>query len=153
MSAPNDLNDGAIEARVERLPWSGCWIWTAVILGNGYGQYQSRGRRISAHRASYAVFVGPVPDGLFVCHKCDVRSCVNPAHLFLGTPKENSADMVSKNRVRTPRGEANGHSKLTENDIVAIRSDDKTDRALAAKYGVSSSVVNEIRNRKAWSHI
>lgn len=89
----------------ERVTESGCWLWTGALMGAGYGTtYWStptqRGRIISAHRASYQLFVGEVPSGMHVLHRCDVMSCINPAHLFLGTHRENVADMVAKGRAR-----------------------------------------------------
>ncbi len=87
------------ESKVERIPESGCWIWTGAG-SDRYGHFKF-GKRLSlAHRASYAMFVGPVPDGMEVCHKCDIGWCVNPTHLFLGTHTENMQDAVRKGRIR-----------------------------------------------------
>lgn len=79
----------------------GCWLWTASTNHWGYGQLSCPGRSyLRAHRLSYEMHVGPIPDGLFVCHRCDVPACVRPDHLFLGTPKDNVDDMVAKGRHR-----------------------------------------------------
>ena len=75
-----------------------CWIWTACTIGDGYGKFSANGIQYSAHRYSYEIAFGTIPDGLWVCHKCDVPSCVRPDHLFLGTPKENALDCVRKGR-------------------------------------------------------
>ena len=76
----------------------GCWIWIGCITWNGYGVISVNNRQIMTHRASWLCHVGPIPDGLFVLHKCDVRNCVNPDHLFIGTKRDNALDMVAKGR-------------------------------------------------------
>src|SRR5687768_11211559 len=98
---------------------AGCWLWTANVDRDGYG-YLNRGRlgegNVRAHRASYEVFVGPIPPGLYVLHRCDVPGCVNPEHLFVGTQKTNLQDAAAKNR--TARGERVSSAKLTADDVI-----------------------------------
>jgi hypothetical protein len=86
-----------VEAHSQPDPNSGCWLWDLALFRNGYGAVSRRSERL-AHRMSYRAFRGEIPDGMFVCHRCDTRSCVNPAHLFLGTHSDNMRDMSAKGR-------------------------------------------------------
>jgi hypothetical protein len=159
----------------------GCWIWMAAVGVRDYGQIKVDGRAMRAHRASWVAHNGPIPDGLHVLHKCDVTSCVNPDHLFLGTHKENMRDMLRRGRAnkatgkrngrhtapwRTPRGkdhyaktpglkvgEKNGRAKLTEADVIAIRESNVRSSKLAALYGVERHAIGNIRGRRSWKHI
>ena len=87
-------------AKCEPVTESGCWLWTGASIGKGYGSINAGKHATSmlAHRAAYECFVGPIPDGIHVCHRCDVRYCVNPAHLFLGTNLDNIHDSMKKGR-------------------------------------------------------
>jgi hypothetical protein len=88
-----------IESRIERIPIAGCWIYLGCMGSKtGYGALSVNGREMMAHRASYLAYRGPIPNGLCVLHRCDVRSCVNPEHLFLGTKRDNTQDMMAKGR-------------------------------------------------------
>jgi hypothetical protein len=100
----------------------GCWEWTALLKRNGYGSfYRNRGVKVAAHRYSWELHHGPVPDGLFVCHRCDNPKCVRPDHLFLGTHRDNMDDMWAKGRANRAGGSlphthcAKGHALTPEN--------------------------------------
>lgn len=94
--------DGPIMPGME----TNCWVWTATKDLDGYGRIVKLKKSLTAHRVSYKINCGPIPDNLFVCHKCDNRACVRPDHLFLGTASDNNKDMMNKGR--TARGEKNG---------------------------------------------
>jgi len=102
--------------KIKQLP-NGCWEWTGYTSANGYPRFQFNGKPVSAHRFIYECYNGTIPNGLFVCHKCDNPKCVNPDHLFLGTPKENTQDMIRKNRSNQRRT-----AKLTQQDVLDILS-------------------------------
>lgn len=104
-----------------------------------------------AHKLFYEMQNGPVPEGLCVCHKCDVPLCVNPDHLWLGTHAENMRDKANKGRVNDQHGELNPNARLTAADIAAIRSSDRTHQDLATEYGVSRPHVTRIKSGHAWS--
>lgn len=144
------------------VPSDGCWEWQRG-LEKGYGRLRFKGAVIYAHRASWGVHVGPIPDGLWVLHHCDNRSCINPAHLFLGTNADNVADRDRKKRRTTParflnqNGEANIQAKLTAADVVAIRvryaQGGVSQTALAREFGVSPTSIGRVVRKDLWSHV
>lgn len=130
---------------------SGCWLWTAYIRANGYGEIRFNGRAERAHRVSWLLHRGDIPVGLCVLHKCDVRACVNPDHLFLGTRADNNSDAASKNRM--PFGEQHWNSKLTIKQIREIRNAVGTQREIAEQFGIGQMQVSRIKNNAQWRHI
>ena len=128
---------------------TGCWAWQQALDVYGYGRTNVGSKYIKAHRAAYEAFVGPIPKGKVICHRCDNRACVNPDHLFAGTFAENSADMVSKGR--QTHGEA--RSKLTVAQVLAIRADPRKHSVVAPEYGVTRTLIRVIRERKVWRHV
>lgn len=130
-----------------------CWLWTGAC-SCGYGAFRFNGKNIKAHRFSWFIHNGMIPNAICVLHKCDVRSCVNPKHLFLGTYKDNTNDMVKKGRDRKALGSKNGKSKLTEMDIKRIRNDTRSRKEIAAQYSIALTYVSKIRkDKKLWRHI
>lgn len=132
-------------------PNSGCWLWFGIMGRHGYGRVTWRGKLVAAHRASWEQHRGQIPAGMVVCHKCDVPACINPAHLFLGTHQENMADMKAKGRAK--RGEGHRPSKLTADQVLAIRADQRSAKKTAPDYGISWQNVLSIRSRRTWAHI
>lgn len=134
-----------------------CWPWTACKC-HGYGYiYYMDGKYRRSHRVVYKLIIGPIPDGMCVLHHCDNRACVNPAHLFLGTKADNSADMVRKGRSHNRNGELNGRSKLTENQVISIRQEYEqgniSHRNLANMYGVEKAAIGKIIRRENWRYL
>lgn len=134
-------------------PNSGCVLWLGTLNDDGYGRMRWGGRQSMAHRLAWTVAVGPIPDGMEVCHKCDVPACINPAHLFLGTHSTNMTDMKAKGRSRGAVGVVNGRAKITEDVVRAIRADRRTRREIVAEYGISKAMVGYIRSRTNWKHV
>lgn len=130
----------------------GCWRWIGAIGTHGYGRFGHEGKTHQAHRVSHAIFNGPVPDGLDVMHSCDNRWCVNPAHLSLGTRKDNMSDCSTKGR--STFGERSGLSKLTADQVKEIRqryaAGDVTQDELGKQFGVSGTNIHHIVARKSW---
>ena len=134
---------------------NGCWEWAAYRNHDDYGGFWLDGEMKRAHRTSWMLEHGSIPDGLHVLHHCDNRKCVNPDHLWLGTHADNMRDMAEKGRAASnPQpGETNGRAKLTEADIPAIRADNRFLRVIAAEYGVSPKQISRIKRRERWTHI
>lgn len=134
-----------------------CWLWTGHVSPAGYGALHSARpkKHWTAHRYSWRIAHGEIPTGMCVCHRCDVRLCVNPAHLFLGTVEENVADRVSK--WRTSCGETHHKATLTESQVREIlrryELGEKTQKQLADEYGVQRATIHSIVHRQTWKHL
>jgi hypothetical protein len=134
----------------------GCWTWLGSKYYNGYGQFYEGPNKIVAHRYSYKLKHGSVPDDLLVCHTCDNRECVNPEHLFLGTHKENFEDMDRKGRrvSADTSGIKNGRAKLSEDQVLEIRnrycSENISAIQLGKEYGIGESQTLRIINNESW---
>ena len=140
--------------KVEILDPNNCWNWTASKSSNTYGSFQYKNHSIRAHRMAWILAYGPIPNNLYVLHHCDNRLCCNPTHLFLGTQADNIKDCVKKNR--NIKGESCGMAKLTEKNILDIRS--KLSMGfrscdLAILYKVCRYNIHLIKYRKRWTHI
>lgn len=166
------------EAKAYPEPNSGCWLWIGALVPDGYGSfYWGRDGRhaIKAHRAAWTLYRGALGEEDHVLHRCDNPLCVNPDHLFLGDNGANVADRVRKGRsarlvgsanhnwidgasrlrgkVGQPRGEHMGAAKLTADLVRAIRADPRSQSRIAAAFGVSQTLVSQIKLRKIWTHV
>jgi hypothetical protein len=136
-------------------PNTGCWLWMNFLDKDGYGFIRDNGTRKRAHRFSYETYKGEIPKDNVVCHRCDNPSCVNPGHLFAGTKKDNTQDMLRKNRQGTFRlkGEENPKAKLKSSDILNIIKSTESYSKLARLYNVGKSTIARIKKRQTWAHI
>jgi hypothetical protein len=157
-----------------------CWNWVGFVMPNGYGKFSFGREHFLAHRSSWHLLRGPIPDGMCVLHKCDNRRCVNPDHLFVGSEMDNTQDMIAKGRNSTGdrhwsrakrsafmrrviepgvpkrRGSLHGNAKLTEEDVRAIRrrvAAGETRLAVSRSFSVTNATVCGIVNRRSWKHV
>ena len=143
---------------------SGCWLWTGCTNADGYGRLAlGRKRTEKAHRVSWELHNGPIPDGAEVCHTCDNPGCVNPDHLFLGTHQDNMTDMRRKGRAVGHRGSSNPRATITELDVVRLRREWAKGVATGRKRGllkrmsrahsVPYGTLRKIIHRQTWQHV
>jgi len=130
---------------------TGCWEWKWTSHSNGYGRCRINGRTVYAHRVAYAFWIGPIPEGLDVLHRCDNPRCVNPQHLFLGTAVDNALDMVAK-------GRNNGFKKLNAEKVRIIKQVMSRQKlgdqlALAHQFGVSPRTIRNIMAGDTWNWV
>lgn len=159
-------------AKVNRGGADSCWEWTASTFRDGYGQIKIRGRNLKAHRVAFWLGHGVDPDALLVCHSCDRPSCCNPAHLFLGTPRDNTLDCKAKGRLNTAagplhrsrtkpesvaRGERVAGAVLTADAVSEIRRlyavGGISQQRIADRFGVTREAVSSIVRGKNWKHV
>ncbi len=144
----------AFEEKFYPEPNTGCWLWGGPTT-HGYGYLSIKGKSYRAHRYSYKIYNGEIPDGLVVCHKCDVRCCVNPDHLFLGTQLENVADVMQKRR--NVYGSRCGAAKLSEESVIKIRNlratGNYTYEKLAQMFGVADRTISRAARGLWWKEV
>lgn len=148
-----------VEAKSVRIPWSGCHIWIGSATAGGYGTSVVAERIYGTtivHRALFQHLNGTAPRGAYICHECDTPSCVNPDHLFLGTPTDNAQDRKMKCRSATKIGHYNGRAKIKFCDLPEIRrliADGKDQKDIAAMFDVSQSAISRIKRGVSWGDV
>jgi hypothetical protein len=130
---------------------NGCWLWIANSNKKGYGRFWINGRNEFSHRVSWMLHFVEIPHGMLVLHKCDNPSCVNPAHLFLGTDADNQSD--KKEKGRSAKGERNGNRKLTNEQVRVIRKSVGSPQELATQFNIDKTQIYNIISRKQWKHV
>jgi HNH endonuclease len=136
-----------------------CWVWNGKPRSTGYGAigYDGKGHREFAHRVSWMLHYGPIPPSAMVLHKCDVRSCVRPDHLFLGSGRDNAMDKEAKGRGNHPRGSLTHNAVITECDALAMRTKYATGKVtmleLSREYGMSHSGMEAVLTGRTWAHV
>jgi hypothetical protein len=153
-------------AKIDKRGPDECWLWTGSRFWNGYGHVSGPYYHIEsrAHRLVYRLTYGPIPAGMCVCHRCDTPACCNPAHLWLGTHKENMLDMAAKRRTgalthpeRIPYGERRANARFTEEKVIRIRAAYATGKhsqaEIARVCGVSPSAIHGIVSGETWRHL
>lgn len=136
---------------------SGCWVYQGGVSSNGYGIVSVNNKSVQVHRVAFELRVSRIPDGQCVCHRCDVRLCINPEHLFLGTKGENNTDRRRKGRNDVRRGESNHMAKLTEQQAIEliekVTSQRISSREAAERFGITQKAVNAIVRGARWAHL
>jgi hypothetical protein len=148
-----DQSDAHFWDRVSKT--ADCWLWIGAHTRLGYGIVQVNRRRTSAHRIAWILAFGSIPEGMFVCHRCDNPPCVRPDHLFLGTPAENSRDAAVKGRMHRPIGTRHPGALLTDAAVRDIRQSYGSETAIqiARRYGVNRSTIYNVLYGNAWTHV
>ena len=141
----------SFNSMTDKLASSGCWEWIGHIRPNGYGGAKLHGKSIGAHRLSWILFVGEIPYGMEVMHKCDNRKCANPEHLSIGTHQENVSDCIRKSR--QAKGVDKKNAKLSNDLVIAIRTDCRKNVEIAKDYGVSGMTISRVKRCVGWKHV
>lgn len=140
-----------LEKQLIAEPNTGCLLWYGGSDKLGYGRIGLDNKVYLTHRIAYELYVGSIPKGMGVLHKCDTPACCNPHHLFIGTEKDNYED--SRKKDRYSRGERHGSAKLTNEQIMTIRQDQRPNEEIGREYGITGCHIGSIKRKKAWVHL
>ena len=135
------------------VPESGCWLWTGAVDDCGYGRIAVNKINKTAHRISWPLHKGDIPKNMCVCHVCDVPSCVNPNHLFLGTHASNMKDRDEKERGYVPHGTQHWKCKLKETEVIKIFNDPRHRTEIANDYSITKENVTAIKSGRNWKYL
>lgn len=141
------------EGKFIPVPESGCWLWTGAVDDCGYGRIAVNKINRTAHRISWLLHKGDIPKNMCVCHVCDVPSCVNPNHLFLGTHASNMKDRDEKGRGYVPHGTQHGKCKLNETEVINIFNDPRHRTEIANDYDITKENVTAIKSGRTWKYL
>jgi hypothetical protein len=157
-----DVRQAQFWAQIDKDAPGGCWLWKGWLLNSGYGETTVRGKKITVHRFAYALAHGPIPKGKLLMHSCDVPTCVNPAHLSVGTDADNHRDKIAKRRHLF--GERSPQAKVNEEAVRTIRTEyrctmtgRRTDwsnaKELCDRFGIAKPTLLQILKRETWAHV
>ena len=134
----------------------GCWVWLGATYRSGHGQMTFKRQHLAVHRAAWMVYIGNIPIGKHVLHRCNVASCINPDHLYIGTDLENARDRIKSGTQHIPPrliGENHNQAILDDNKVRMIRSSSRTRKQLAVEFGVSIQTIHAVKSRRLWKHV
>jgi len=147
ISGPMPLNE-RFEMQYIPVTESGCWIWVGSISKSGYGRIKVNKKTSAAHRVSYELHKEEIREGMYICHTCDNPSCVNPNHLYQGTAKQNTLDMLIRNRAANRRNENHPNVKYSNELVMHIRNSNKTLKELEKETGIGEKYLWQLINKK-----
>lgn len=143
--------------KVRISPWKSCWEYTGKLGHYGHGIFKLGQKRFQAHRVAWELVNGLIPNGKFICHKCDNPPCCNPDHLYVGDAKTNGRDSSIRNRYPDRKGEKHSLAVLNNANVIKIRNEFNprivTRKMLAERYSVSISTIKDVLSRRHWSHV
>lgn len=146
----------SIKERIENktIKTGSCWVWNGEKFHSGYGRIRIHWKKYTLHRVVFELYVGPIPNGLCVLHKCDNKPCINPEHLFLGTKADNAHDRDRKGRtILHPENLIPKTSKISRAQVIEIKNDNRKQKEIGVDYGLSQQQISRIKNDQTRRHL